>query len=1113
MTAEREQLEATIAELEGRRHVLGDPVVDSALAPLRARLASLTGRPADETSRQALKLVSILFLDVVRSTELSQSLDPEQISDLFDGALERFSLVLEEHGGKVLKFAGDSILAVFGADQAREDDAERAVHAGLALLAEASEQAQRVERLHHFEGFDVRVGVHTGDVLLGAGVDAASGVRGQSVNVAARMEQSAPPGTLRISHATYTHVRGVFEVAAQDPLSVKGVDDPIRSYLVFRARPHGLRRRRRGIEGVASRMIGRDAELTELQQRFARLSSHPALTFVTVVADAGVGKSRLLEEFEAWGRGRPGGFEVLRGHATPQTQVQPFALLRDVLLTHFDIPDNAPLDATRKRWEQALVALFEDGDGAEAAEGHAHVLGHLIGIDYADSRHVRGAVEDAKRIWMRAFNVAARIFRRLAATHPEGFVVELEDLHWADSETLDFLEYAAEVLADVPALVLGTTRPELFERRTWASTDELHHRIDLTPLNAHFSRLLVDELLQKLENASEALRQVLLTGSEGNPFYMEELVNMFIDYGAIRPVSDGWEVDEDRLLARQVPATLTGVLQARLDSLPVDEKLTLQEASVIGSMFWDDALSALDGRALAALPRLVERQLTLPQAAAAIDGANAYAFKHHMLHQVTYKTLLKRTKRELHGALGRWFAGQQGQRASDFLSIAAGHFESAGELAEAAEFRVRAAEQAMTRFAHHAVLDHVQHAVALLDQQPDTDDTRALRWRLLDAQFWTLGYQGMRSEQRSALDTMQALADALDDDVRRAQAAWRRCVFAQETADWPESERAARLAMALAERAGADELRLRAMRQLGTVLALQGQPETGKAVVESCLTQAVAIGLRKVEGVCLNSLAIIAHRLGDPILALELNERALALARELGDRGTEPIALANVGAARCELGDFENAERDLQAGLRLIRTQGDRLAEAGILCSVTYVAAARRDYPRARTLARATIDLSASVEARDWEAYALAYLGQAEVGLGRHDAARAAFEQSLAKAPSSHHPAHHEANARLAAMVLSEGDVASARALIEPLLQAPHDSPYADLICFEVLDATGDARAAALLERAHTAVQATAASISDAALRAGYLRNIPENGEILEAWRSRHAGRDALVDG
>ncbi len=248
MTANIGQLEAAIAALEAQRALLGDATVDAGLAPIRDRLAQLRAQSLE--SAQQLKAVSVLFVDIVGSTAMSRMLDPEDIHAVVDGALARFSAVVAARGGKVLQYAGDSMLAAFGADGAHENDAENAVHAALAIVAEARAISADVERTHRLSGFDVRAGINTGPVLLGGGVDDEGSIRGLTVNVAARMEQSAPAGGLRISHDTYRHVRGIFDVSEETLVTVKGIDEPLRSYLVVRAKPRAFRLANRGVEGV-----------------------------------------------------------------------------------------------------------------------------------------------------------------------------------------------------------------------------------------------------------------------------------------------------------------------------------------------------------------------------------------------------------------------------------------------------------------------------------------------------------------------------------------------------------------------------------------------------------------------------------------------------------------------------------------------------------------------------------------------------------------------------------------------------------------------------------------------------------------------------------------------
>jgi predicted ATPase/class 3 adenylate cyclase len=1128
MSAEqqRQQLQAAILALEAQRALLGDAVVEVAMAALVAKLAGLAASPAPPAEpAQSLRQVSILFLDVVGSTMLAEHLDPEAVSAVMGDVLARGTAIVQAHRGKVLQYAGDNILAVFGADGSREDDTERAVHCGLALLELGKRLGTEVQTAHGHSGFNVRVGLHTGGVLLGGSVDADGSIHGIAVNIAARMEQTAPAGALRISHNTYAQVRGLFDVDAQEPLAVKGVSTPIQSYLVSRAKPRNFRIGTRGIEGVTTKMIGRDAELEQLQAAFKRLFEARTLAAITVVADAGIGKSRLLYEFEAWSETRPETFFLFRGRATPQTGAQAFGLLRDIIAWRFQISDDDSVEVARKKMEDGIVPLFLHDDGPDLAEAHAHLLGHLIGIEWRDSRHIKAILDDPKQIRNRAFHAAAQLLRRVGTSDDSPVVLQLEDLHWADDESLDFLNYLAEVNRDVPLLVLSFTRPTLFERRTdWSSTAGLHQRIDLQPLGKDMSRLLANELLKKLPEVPAALRELVTSSAEGNPFYMEELVKMMIDQGAIQTRSEGgdaWKVNAERLLVTQVPATLTGVLQARLDGLPQAEKRALQQASIVGTVFWDQALAAIEAQAADALPALVQRELALPKTDAALDGLRAglreYAFRHQVLHQVTYDTVLKRHKREGHAKVAQWLAAlteQGSQRARDFLGIAAEHFEKADDAPNAAEFHARAAEQAVQRFAHDRVLTHVGRALALLGDTDASPPHQAdLRWRLLKARETTLLLQGRRDEQAADLDALDRLAELLDDDRRRAYAAWRRSLRALRMADWAATERAARHGLACATRAGDDELRLLALRLVATVQVWQGDIEGGRALALQGLAEARRLGLRVVESRMLNTLAIAADMQGDLVSPLDLNRQILLINREVGDRSAEDIGLLNQAVGWLKLGDLTQSRRDLDAALRMARANGDRIMEGLALNGLSGVALWHGDETLALALARQALDLAVATKARDFEGAAGLRLGAAELALGRKAAARDAYVQAHAVAVEINAPWRHDASAGLARVALAEGDATAAVAALQPLLEhiagggtldGTKQPRLVELSCHQALASANDPRADEWLARAHGALMAQADAISrsttDATLRQGFLQNIPHHRGIVAAW-------------
>jgi class 3 adenylate cyclase/tetratricopeptide (TPR) repeat protein len=1108
-----EQIDASIRALESQRALLGDAAVDTAIRTLRAQSEAA----APSSAEAELKQATVLFLDVVGSTKLSQHLDPEALRAGLDPFLARSTEVVVRHGGRVLQYAGDSVLAVFGAGRAREDDAERAVRAGLDLRELGASFSTRVFELHGHEGFGVRIGLHTGLVLLDA--DDRS-IRGSAVHIAARMEQTAPAGAVQISDATYAHVRGVFNVAANPPLQLKGWEEPVLTYLVIQPKPRAFRVRSRGIEGVETRMIGRDDEMRRLEQCFLSwYGSDRQVVSVGVVAEAGAGKSRLLYELGNWAESRPEPFMLFQGRATPATQSLPFGLLRDVIAWRLEIADTDSMEEARRKLEVAVASLFLADVSDADARAEAHLLGQLIGLDFANSPHVAAIKDDRRQIRDRGFHAAAQLFRRLQARERIPLVFFLDDVHWADEGSLSFLDHLVDVNADVPMFIVAMTRPSLFESDgpralAWFGRSL---RLELASLGDQASRDLVAELLKKLSEVPPLLQELLVARADGNPFYMEELIRMLIDSGAIRVDADRWTLVAQTLLGLEVPRTLAGVLQARLDTLPPGERRALQVASVLGVTFSDKALASIDEAAYAALPALSKRHLvTLRDAAPEPSGeenigeAHEYAFTHHFLQQVTYETVLKGRRREAHAGAARWFARQTGARANGLLGIAAAHFEQAGEAGSACEYFARAAEAAAGAFAHEAVLNYTQRALALA-----AADDLALRWRLLVNRESTLELQGRRDEQLADIIALADLAERLDDNESRAEAAYRRSSLALRTGDYPTTEREAQRAIACAETAGADQLAMRAQVRLVAALANQGRLEESRALAQQGLEHARAMGLPMLEAYFANGLGICADLSGDLAGVLQTSSHVLALTRKIGNRRMESVAVANVGLWHLKLGDLDQSRRFLEEGLRLNRLLGIREMEGHVLCSLSELALIEGEASAALRHAREALDISVKVRSRPNQSSALAVLANAEMACGKWQDAATAFAQMEALSREIAFSAGIiEAMEGTVRLALRQQKIGEAKIALERMLSTAREiagdnreDPFAGglenqirLTIYQVWKAADDPRAAAALEDAHHKLQGRAAAIHNDALRRSYLDKVKENREIQALW-------------
>ena len=636
---------------------------------------------------------------------------------------------------------------------------------------------------------------------------------------------------------------------------------------------------------------------------------------------------------------------------------------------------------------------------------------------------------------------------------------------------------------------------------------------------------LTSALLVHMPHVPNALRERIGGVCDGYPFYMEEMVKMLIDEGVIETDADTWRVNLDRLHASQLPHTLTGVLQARLDSLARAEKLALQQASVVGFVFWDEAIAAIEPRSREALPALAQRELIVRNAQAGWDGVAEYAFKHQILHQVAYETVLKRERRAYHAQAAGWLAGLSGARAGDFLGLTGEHFEQAGMTQRACEFFAQAAERAATRHSHAAALGWAARALALLDRAGEAvpadraaagepSKSLLLRWRLLDQTERLFDSLGRRAEQRKTIDALNDVANALDDSGKRGEVAWRRSTLAMRTGEFPFMAATAREAIAHAKSADDHSLGLRAQQRLATALGFLGELETARSLAHEGLAGARGLGLRRVEALFLNTLSLIANWLDDPVQTLELCQQTLEASRALGDRTLEATTLCNLGLAWLGLGERAQAQVALDAGMALTRAVGHSATEASLLINRSLLTLWQGDAALASAQAQAALAItletkSTSVEGEAWRA-----LGYAELALGRHAAAATAFEHVRALAPVSKPGLVFDAAAGLAQVALASGDLAAAQRAVEPVLAHLASSGTLDMAlaqrsiewaCHQVLVAAGDVRAFEILGSAHAELQAKAATITPPALRESFLHAIPEHHKIVAAWTAHQA--------
>jgi ABC-type oligopeptide transport system substrate-binding subunit/serine/threonine protein kinase len=713
------------------------PAGMAATTPPRPTAANLPPQVApDSRATSGRRTVTILSCDAKSWTTSAKNLDPEDLLELMNGALDLLIEAVARHEGTLARPMGDAVLAFFGAPLAREDDPERAVHAALEVVAAAQQYAARLKE-RGLPGFSVQVGIHTGLVVtgeVGSDQQVEYTAMGDAVDLAARIEQAAPPGGILITHDTYRHVRGVFDVQVQPPLAVQGKGEPVQTYLVQRAKPRAFRKPTRGIEGIETRMVGREAELKHLQEAFCTVVEEGELQMVTVTGEAGVGKSRLLHEFDVWAELLPESFYYFRGRAGQETQNLPFGLLRDLISFRLEILDSDPTDVVGAKLEQGLLQALglQPGLGTSSGEGtskSAVLIGCLLGFALGERRTLASTLDDPQQLHDEALAALVRYFRGLAGQAP--VLILLEDLHWADDSSLDALNSLARAVASEPVMIVCTARPALFERRPHCGEGQpFHARLALAPLSQRDSRRLVAEILQKLGEVPATLRDRLVAGAEGNPFFLEELIRMLVEDGVIATAEDRWTLKPERLAEIRVPPTLTGVLQARVDRLPAEERIVLQQASVVGRLFWDQAVTRIyassgggadEAAVTDRLAALRGREMIYQRETSAFAEAREYIFQHALLREVTYESVLKRLRKVYHGLVADWLLGQAGERAGEYTSLLADHLALAGRTEEAVKYLLEAGGRARGLYAHQEAIQAYERALALLTEMGDEE--------------------------------------------------------------------------------------------------------------------------------------------------------------------------------------------------------------------------------------------------------------------------------------------------------------------------------------------------------------------------------------------------------
>jgi class 3 adenylate cyclase/tetratricopeptide (TPR) repeat protein len=828
-------------------------------------LAKLEAARAGRAMEGERRVVTMLFCDVKGSTAMAETLDPEVWAEIMNGAFERLIAPVYRYEGTLARLMGDAIFAFFGAPIAHEDDPQRAVWAALDIVSGVAAYKQHVKAEHGLD-LDVRVGIHTGPVMVG---QVGSDLRleytamGDAVNVAARMEQTADPGTVQITGDTHRLVDPLFDVEARGQIEVKGKAEPVAAYRVLRRRAEpGPTRRMRG-----SPLVGRDREMELLRDAIEETQSGGGC-IVSLVGEAGLGKSRLVEETRAeWSRRRPEDAARERGeiHRIWETwqgvsydATRPYSQYRRMVEQIAKIEDTDDPDVVRSK----LAAIIEPG-AEDWLEPHMRVWRSLFGVTEPGEEPLEGeAFRDA------IMELVPASTRAFGADEPRLLV--FEDLHWCDEASMDVLIETAKVVDDLPCLFLFAYRPDRqapsWRLKQWLETEYPHRSTELAlaPLSDDESGRLIDALMP---DEDPSVRTQILERTDGNPLFVEEVASAVLEH-------------PDEIA---IPTTLQALFTARLDALDERAKHTLQLASVVGASFSEPVLRAVSGDAdLSTSLRSLERLGLILETARTPE--REYAFRHSLTRDATYGTILLRRRRELHGRVGEVFEELYANRIEEFAPLLAQHFREAGDDERTLRYATLAADAAGRLYAHAEAVTHSTSAIEAAQRLGRTGDA--------------LGH--------------------LYPNRGRTLELWGR--FDEAVANYEEME-------AFAEASGAPAAALAANMALTTLYATPTpvfDVVKGRELCERTIVLARELDDRPAESKALwNLMTLDVFSGGDPAEAVDAGERSLSIARELDAREQIAFTLNDLWRPYAAVGDLRASRACLEESRPMWREMGN----------------------------------------------------------------------------------------------------------------------------------------------------------------------------------------------
>jgi len=854
------------------------------------------------------KLATVLFVDLVDSSGLVATSDPEIVRRRVTRFFERASHCIELHGGTVEKFIGDAVMAAFGIPRAHEDDAERALRAAFAVL----------EAVKDLE-LEARVGVEAGEVV--ADETDSTFATGEAVTLAARLQAAAAPGEILVGPGAWRLAAGSIELEPAGTREFRGRAEPLHVWRALGPRAGG-----RALGSLSAPLIGRDSELELLENTFERTVRDRRAHLFTVFGEPGVGKSRLARDFVAGLEGAT----VLAGRCLPYGEGITYWPLAEMVKSAAGISDDDPVEEAHEK----LLVCCED-------EAVADLLGLAAGVlEAVEGERGQPEIAWAAREWA----------EQLALAQP--LVLVFEDIHWAEEPLLELIQHLAAWVREAPLLLLCLARPELLDvLEGWGGGRVRATSIELEPLRRAESEELVDALLAE-ESLEPDLRTALLDKTEGNPLFLEETIRMVAEGNG-----DG---------RAGIPDTVQALIAARIDRLRLPERALLQRASVVGRVFWAGALAYLtadEAPVEACLDELVLRDFIARETRSTISGEQAFRFKHVLIREVAYGGLSKSARAELHGRFAEWLRERAGE---ELLEIRAYHLDQAAALTAELEGRVppelvreaaavleAAGRRALAREANASGRRLLLRAVELEPTLERRYEAARAAWRLSDMPAVSIEMELVRLAASEAGDhrlegrALTALGDITLGSG--ADAAGARELGSRALAVVPEDD---------------EEARYDALELMGSIGWWEGDLSSAERYALEALELAQGMGRKDLESASTVELvAVYQARLEDD-RAVELQERAIELAEESGSPTARGWALRVHAEQALRDGDLDEAERRLEQGRSFFEEAGSTAHLARMINWLGFVRLKRGDLVRAEALLRESIRLLKPLEDR-----------------------------------------------------------------------------------------------------------------------------------------------------